>query len=490
MMWTSFIASDTAIFSTSVGGVVTVTIVASNNSALTITPSPISLGDVLVGYTPANVSGTITNNGTLGTGTYTLVATGSASASGSGTLATAGGAAAFTVGTTGALSGASGNNKVIGTVYATNSANVSGSAAAVNVTANLYQAYAGSTSVSSGTNLVLTTGSSTDGGQRAGITVSNFAASNPNFTVTTANGGAVGNATATDISQTVATVGVASNRLSGTYTYTGSVTGSAAYTDLALAGQGTVANQTWSGISVTGTVTGATSSGTADVKQAYVAMGSSYTGYGLTSLVTGGKGQTLNPTVAQIIASDNASGNTTVDMNFSANGGHPVNIFQSSDTLTLSGINPTGAPGHDGSIITDTFVLQMSYVTNANVTAAGGGYYIGWWDQAINGNTGLWVNAIAGNSNAVLGRDYVGSGEFLGSYETYITTGSGNGKTLDQQLGAFGYDPTTDTAWAVLDHNSDFEVIPEPGTYAMIFSGFGMLIGFQRIRRHSRIGKI
>jgi hypothetical protein len=315
--------------------------------------------------------------------------------------------------------------------------------------------------------------------------VSNFSASNPNFVVTTANGGAVGTATVSDVTATVATVGVASSRLSGTYTYTGSVTGSIAYTDAALQSQGgaSLASGTWTGISITGTVTGATSSGTGDIKHAFVSNGSSYTGYGLTSAVSGGKGSPLTPTVAQIIASNNASGDTTVNMNFSLNGGHPVSPNQASDTLTLSGINTRlgGGTGPDGgSILTDTFVLQMSYVNNANNT----GYYIGWWDPAFNSNVGGWVNAIAGNSNANLGTDYVGSGAYLGSYASYTSAGHpGNGLTLDQQLGAYGYDTSTNTAWAVLDHNSDFEVIPEPSTYAMIFSGFGMLCVWHRSRR-------
>ncbi|HWB58334.1 MAG TPA: PEP-CTERM sorting domain-containing protein, partial [Chthoniobacteraceae bacterium] len=73
------------------------------------------------------------------------------------------------------------------------------------------------------------------------------------------------------------------------------------------------------------------------------------------------------------------------------------------------------------------------------------------------------------------------------SYATYLA-GTAGGDT--PALGAYGY--SNGVAWAVLDHTSlqdpiaEFAVIPEPGTYAMIFSGFGMLIGFQRLRRRSR----
>ena len=53
-------------------------------------------------------------------------------------------------------------------------------------------------------------------------------------------------------------------------------------------------------------------------------------------------------------------------------------------------------------------------------------------------------------------------------------------------LGAYGY--ANGVAWAVLDHTADgvvseFAVIPEPDTYAMLFSGFGLLFAFRRVRR-------
>jgi len=69
---------------------------------------------------------------------------------------------------------------------------------------------------------------------------------------------------------------------------------------------------------------------------------------------------------------------------------------------------------------------------------------------------------------------------------------------LGQQLGAYGY--YNGVAWAVLDHTgisdgsggfqngtNEFAVIPEPSTWGMILSGFGMLIGIQRLRRR-RVG--
>ena len=460
-----------------------------------ITPSSISLGSVLVGATPSSVSGTLTNAGSIGSGTYTTYATGSATVSpGSGTLSP-GAAQVIIVGAT-SVGAQSGNNISIGTVGASNSANVSGSAVAA-VTANVFQTASLTTGRRRpGTTLNLTNGHSTDGGQRAGVTIASYTTTNSNFLVTTVNSGTVGTANGSNVTSTVGTVGVASNLLSGTYNYTGTVTGSAQYTDTALAAQGTVTSPVWSGVSVSGTVASATSSGTGQVRQAFVSSGSSYAGYGLTSAVPGGIGQGTNPTVAKLLAG-NASGDTTVQMNFSSTGtnggGEAGNAFASGDILSLSGLHGRagGTSGPDGSFLTDTFVLQMSYVPNVhNINNI---YYIGWYDPAI----GIWVNAIAGNSNANLPADYIGSGPFAGTYAQSLATApgatpsaGGNGLTLDQQLGAYGYvynsgDPTQDIVWAVLDHNSDFESIPEPGTYAMIFSGFGMLIGFRRLRRRS-----
>ena len=58
-----------------------------------------------------------------------------------------------------------------------------------------------------------------------------------------------------------------------------------------------------------------------------------------------------------------------------------------------------------------------------------------------------------------------------------------NGTNL--ALGAFGYDSTTQTAWAVVDHTGDFAVVPEPATWAMFVGGIGMLGFIQRLRRRS-----
>ena len=44
---------------------------------------------------------------------------------------------------------------------------------------------------------------------------------------------------------------------------------------------------------------------------------------------------------------------------------------------------------------------------------------------------------------------------------------------LDEVMGAYGADPTAHDAWAVVDHNSEFAVVPEPAT--LLLAGLGVL---------------
>ena len=121
----------------------------------------------------------------------------------------------------------------------------------------------------------------------------------------------------------------------------------------------------------------------------------------------------------------------------------------SSDVLHLQGLN--GKP----------FVLQMSYIENS-----------AWYDEATEASLGcilvqwynpasqIWVDATQANSSNAANRliNYQGSWAAAGSPLT---------------LGSWGVDTTANVAWAVLDHNSQFVVAPEPEACVLMMCGLG-----------------
>ena len=143
-----------------------------------------------------------------------------------------------------------------------------------------------------------------------------------------------------------------------------------------------------------------------------------------------------------------------------------------SDVLDLQGV--TGA-----------YVLQMEYDESALI------FDYPWWTEEYvdahntlylgtleTNGTGLladydeWVNAVALNVvvDAQTGTKavawYKGTfAEFLAEYTDF---------TLNEYMGSFGCDTDTNTVWAVLNHNSEFAVVPEPGTMGLL--GLGLLL--------------
>jgi autotransporter-associated beta strand protein len=129
----------------------------------------------------------------------------------------------------------------------------------------------------------------------------------------------------------------------------------------------------------------------------------------------------------------------------------------------------------------DIFVLQMSYtdavLTNMglieNSIALSGELRLGWKNGSNN-----WVTAVNGNGG--------GTATFAGvtPWLTYYNTVSSfdDGSDLNAFLGTYGVDPANNVVWAVLNHNSEFAVIPEPSTLAL--GAIGLLgLGIHRLRR-------
>jgi hypothetical protein len=105
---------------------------------------------------------------------------------------------------------------------------------------------------------------------------------------------------------------------------------------------------------------------------------------------------------------------------------------------------------------TDTFVLELSY-DDAGLTAADEAALVLQWRDPVDG---LFKNAVLGN---------IGSGgrQFADTpYDTYLPQVG-----YSFTLGDWGNDPTSNTVWAVVNHNSLFAVaavVPEPATMTLL----------------------
>ncbi len=271
----------------------------------------------------------------------------------------------------------------------------------------------------------------------------------------TAAGGLVGTQIDAGTSTAAATFD-STGKLNGTYNTTATIGFNDVTSGSAAIAGGTGDSAT--GIALSATVTGKTNNGSATVLA-----GQSYAGYGLTS-----SGFAQSPTTATLLDGHAGVGNTgplsdgldhTVVMAFSNGvGGEPNDASKLSDVLTLTGTN------------TDKFVLQLTYTG----TPAQGTPFLAYYSAAYGG----YVNAIAGNSSGNMtpfgGAAY---GEIAGAYDP----------NNDFVLGDYGFDAANHTAWAVLDHNSDYEVIPESSTWASLAAGFSTLIVWQRGRRRKSV---
>jgi autotransporter-associated beta strand protein len=133
-------------------------------------------------------------------------------------------------------------------------------------------------------------------------------------------------------------------------------------------------------------------------------------------------------------------GMITVDFDVSAaasNDGRRI-----SDVFTLSGV-PSLLEG----TAKVTFTLELTVSEPLDNSA-----FIAWLDGS---NT--WVNAVNGNTGGTL--SFV-AGAWSPSYG----------------LGTYGVDIDNNKVWAVLNHNSDFAVVPEPGALTLTGLGLGALL--------------
>ncbi len=164
---------------------------------------------------------------------------------------------------------------------------------------------------------------------------------------------------------------------------------------------------------------------------------------------------------------------------------------------------------------TDPFVLQMNYnvplLSNEGGQAKKGTIYLGWLEPAdptANGFSGpTWEKAVTGDFgsgnasdvaqnyqgpflsfvNAVVAAEQNNSGNpfFDATAFTSGTLGSLTPAELSDLLGSYGVDPSSGAhdVWAVINHNSQFAVVPEPSTLLLAALGLLGVAGYKVRRR-------
>lgn len=301
--------------------------------------------------------------------------------------------------------------------------------------------------IATGASLTLTNASAAAGTQRASAAIASRSLSGDagwsvsDFTVgtTVAAGGSASGTASFD----------ASGRLNGTYT--ASFTLGLEHADQSLVGAATgdLGSVAWN---LSTTLTGQTGDGSATVNA-----GASFAGLGTTR----GSGLATQAT----LAAGTASATTTVSMAFAD---APLSGSFFSDVLTLTGTNG------------DAVVLEMTYAAAGLDAAAESLLTLGWLDERSGSATfGEWLLATEGNASQLVSLP----SPFQGSWLDYVAASSG--RTPTNSLGAYGVDTSTDTLWAVIDHNSQFAAVPEPSGLAL--AGIG--IGLAAVAAYRRRGK-
>lgn len=154
-----------------------------------------------------------------------------------------------------------------------------------------------------------------------------------------------------------------------------------------------------------------------------------------------------------------------------------------SDVLKLSGIAARGGLDSQGRLPTDAYTLELTFDPNIIVASYQNYSTLGWTIQDIvnagelqisyfnanaGTNGGVWekdINVITPGANKV--RNY------QGTCDAFATQYSVTDSNLANFVGSFGVvidsaNPTNSRVWAVLDHTSNYAVVPAPGAVALL----------------------
>ena len=146
--------------------------------------------------------------------------------------------------------------------------------------------------------------------------------------------------------------------------------------------------------------------------------------------------------------------------------------------------------------LADVLRLGGGWHTRPDIaSAASGGFlYLGFRDT----NDGKWYNAVSRQRLRLALQRHVRATLAVGSLVQSNSTNFGNGgtstyrdyqgswlavhgrssaaaSTLAPLLGSWGVDTVNNVAWAVVDHDAEFAVVPEPGTLALLAAGVAAL---------------
>jgi hypothetical protein len=162
-----------------------------------------------------------------------------------------------------------------------------------------------------------------------------------------------------------------------------------------------------------------------------------------------------------------------------------------SDVLKISGIAAIGSLDAQGRLPTDAYTLELTFDPTILVASyqnyetlgwtlgdiiAAGELQLGYFDP-IGGEWTKQVNVIAPGALRVQ--------NFAGSWESFAASNGVTDANLDSYVGSWGIvldgaDPTNSRIWSVLDHTSQYAVVPAPGALALL--GAAGFVGSRRRR--------